>query len=131
VFVARSNAVCATAARRIKDGAASVFPNPQQAGSQDPVLVEKYANSVVLPALQQEYADLSALRPTSDTDPRVTLSELEKAIDRWELDKTIMATVNDTSFARFDALAKDFGMTTCAATDAMVRSITTGEPIAT
>lgn len=125
-YVARANEVCGSAAQRIKAGASSVFPNPNQAGQQDPVLVEKYANTVVLPALQKEYQDLSTLRPTSDTNPSQTLSALEAAIDGWENDKTIMATENDETFAHFDALATDFGLSTCAATDSWVRAVTSG-----
>jgi hypothetical protein len=128
-FVAQANAICAKAAQKIKDGASSAFPNPAQAGSQDLGLVKTYADKVVLPALQNENAQLNALRPTSDTNPRDTLSELEAGIDRWEIDKTLMASVSDTSFARFDQLATDFGITTCAATDGIVRSITAGEPL--
>jgi hypothetical protein len=130
-YVAQANAICAQAARKIQDGAGSVFRDPNHSGAQDFGLVETYAKTVVLPALQQEFAQLSALKPTSDTNPGDTLSALENAIDGWEMDKAIMATVNDMTFAHFDKLATDFGITTCAATDGIVRSITTGEPHST
>jgi hypothetical protein len=130
-LVTQANAICATTSQGIKTGAPSVFPNPNQAGVQDFGLVQKFAKTVVLPALQKEHSELVGLRATSDTDYPITLSELQSGIDRWNADKTLMATVNDTSFAQFDARADDIGMTTCGGIDGMIRTMAAGEPIST
>jgi hypothetical protein len=45
------------------------------------------------------------------------------------MDKTLVASVTDTSFVHFDALANDFGLTSCTQTDGMIRSIASGEPV--
>ncbi|HEX3541843.1 MAG TPA: hypothetical protein VHT75_15525 [Acidimicrobiales bacterium] len=130
-YVAKANAICAQTNQRIKNGAATAFTDPNQAASQDPALVQTFASTVVLPALQSEYSQLTALRPTSDTNPHATLSALEDATDKWEADKALIASLGDTSFAQFDRMATDFGMTTCATTDMVVRSIAGGSQAAT
>lgn len=126
-LVARGNPICATAAQKIKGGT-SVFPNTTTWGYQDPVLVRKYANTVVLPALQAEHDQLGAVR-SEVSDYGTLLGELQKAINRWAADKTLMASVNDTTFAHFDNLATDFGLTACSTTDHIVRQTTSGYPL--
>ncbi len=126
----QAQAICATAAQKIKAGATTAFPHPNQAGWQDPSLIVAYANNVVLPALQAEHDQLATLR-TSDADFHSMLSQLQPAINRWGADKTLMSTVNDTTFRGFDATATDLGLKTCATIDAMVRSTTAGEPLST
>jgi hypothetical protein len=42
-----------------------------------------------------------------------------------------MSAVQDRSFAQFDSLANDYGLTSCSPTDGMIRSITSGEPFPT
>ena len=123
-LITQAGAICTTAAQRIKAGE-TIFPTPNQAGQQDPALIIQYAKTTVLPALQSERDQLGALS-SSDANYPILLSELQKGIDRWSSDKTLMATVNDTTFARFDAAATDLGLTTCASTDSMVRRITGG-----
>ncbi|MDQ6617124.1 MAG: hypothetical protein M3083_20870 [Actinomycetota bacterium] len=125
-FVARANPICASAAQQIKAGASSVFPDPQQAAAQNPDRVNTYASNVVLPALRMERDQLRALAPVTDPAYPSLMNELQKGIDRWAADKTIMAAETDTSFSQFDAVATDLGLATCAGTDRMVRIITGG-----
>jgi hypothetical protein len=126
-YLTQANAICSTTARRISDAIPTVFPNPNQAGEQDAALVTKFADTVVLPQLQKEYDDLRALRPQADDNPTHTLGELEKAIDRWEIDKTLLSVTADKSFARFDMMANDFGLTSCTKTDGMVHAVAAGQ----
>jgi len=126
-YLAQANAICSTTAKRISDAIPTVFPNPNQAGEQAVGLVTKFADTVVLPKLQKEYNDLRALRPLADANPTQTLVELEKAIDRWEMDKTLLSVSSDKSFARFDMLANDFGLTSCTKTDATVHAVAAGQ----
>jgi hypothetical protein len=126
-LIARGNPICAAAAQKIKAGT-SIFPNTTTWGYEDPVLVKQYASTVVLPALQKEHDQLGAVRAVA-SDYGTLLGELQKAINKWGADKTLMASVNDTTFARFDALASDFGLTACSTTDRMVRQTTSGYPL--
>ncbi len=127
--MAQANPICASTAQKIKSAAPSVFATPDQAGQQDPTLIVKYAKTVVLPDLQSERDQLGKLS-SSDANYPIFLSDLQKGIDKWSADKTLMATVNDTSFAGFDTAANNLGLTACATTDTSIRRITGGSQAA-
>lgn len=125
-FVARGNEICARTEERIREGADSLFAQDGKIPPLDDV--EKFALETVAPAVEDQLRQLSELNPPADDRQRVRelIEEGRSAVTTLRRDPTIIISEPGNPFRRYDQMASDFGLNTCAEASSNTRDLMSG-----
>ncbi len=116
-FITKADAICKKGNDQIQSEIQAYSKKVGLSGNTQPTdaQVTEIANTILIPSVQGQHDDISDLgAPSGDQDQvDAILSAVQDGIDQAKKDPTTLLQSNDTTFAKANQLAKDYGLTVC------------------
>jgi hypothetical protein len=116
-FITKADAICKKGNDQINSEINAYAKKVGLSGNTQPTDAQatEIANTILIPSVQSQHDDISDLgAPSGDQDQvDAILSAVQDGIDQAKSDPTGLLQSNDTTFAKANQLAKDYGLTVC------------------
>jgi hypothetical protein len=116
-FIKQADAICAKGNKQIQTEIQAYSKKVGLSGNTQPTnaQVTEIANTILVPSVQSQHDDIGALGAPSGQESQVNaiLAAVQDGIDQAKKDPTTLLKSNDTTFAKANQLAKDYGLTVC------------------
>jgi hypothetical protein len=116
-FITQADAICAKSNKQIQPQVVAYAKKVGWSGKTPPTDAQatEIANTILIPSVQSQHDQIDALGAPSGQEQQVNaiLTAVQDAIDQAKKDPTALMQSNDTTFAKANQVAKDYGLTVC------------------